>query len=90
MPTNRVPLRRPRREPRFPRFSDAALNAFREMQKLERKGHDWRNEHDILLRELGIKPWQFPAVQRPGTGTNMEAQARYRLLEEALKQESVS
>jgi hypothetical protein len=94
MPTNRTPIRRPRREPRFPRFTDAALAAFREMQKLERKDQDspeWHDQQSILLRELHIKPWQFPGVQRPGTGNDLEAQARYRLLEEALKQqESVS
>jgi hypothetical protein len=95
MLTNRVPIKRPRRAPSFPRFSDAALNAFREMQKLERKGQAespaFNDQHCILRKELHIKPWQFPGVQRPGTGNDLEAQARYRLLEEALKQqESVS
>ena len=58
------------------------------MQKLERKGQaglpEWHDQHSILLRELHIKPWQFPGVQRPGTGIDLAAQARYRLLEEAL------
>jgi hypothetical protein len=89
MPTNRVPFRRTRRAPSFPRFSDAALKAFREMKRLERKGAigDQHQCHDILLKELQIKPWQFPGVQRPGTGNDLDAQARYRLLEEALKQQ---
>ena len=91
MPTNRVPIKRPRRAPRFPRFTDAALDAFREIQKLERKGQaespEYNDQHSILRQELHIKPWQFPGVQRPGTGNDLEAQARYRLLEEALKQQ---
>jgi len=91
MPTNRTPIRRPRREPRFSRFTDAALKAFREMQRLERRGsiadqRQWRDQQSVLLKELQIKPWQFPGVQRPGTGNDLEAQARYRLLEEALRQ----
>lgn len=88
MPTNRVPIRRPPRTPRFPRFTDAALAAFREIQKLERKGQaespEWEDQHRILRKELHIKPWQFPGVQRPGTGNDMEAQARYQELEAAL------
>lgn len=91
MPTNRVPIKRPRRAPSFPRFSDAALAAFREIQKLERKGQaespEWTDQHSILRQELQIKPWQFPGVQRPGTGNDRAAQARYRLLQEALKQQ---
>ena len=89
MPTNRTPIRRTLRAPHFPRFTDAALKAFREMQRLERQGaiadqRQWRDQHSILLKELHIKPWQFPGVQRPGTGNDLEAQARYRLLEAAL------
>ena len=92
MPTNRTPIRRTPRTPRFPRFTDAALEAFREMQRLERQGaiadqRQWRDQQSILLKELQIKPWQFPGVQRPGTGNDLEAQARYRLLEVALKQQ---
>ena len=63
------------------------------MKRLERKGaigeqhHQWQDQHSILLKELHIKRWQYPPVQRPGTGSSLEAQARYRLLEEALKQQ---
>jgi hypothetical protein len=92
MPTSRFPIKRPRRAPNFPRFSDAALKAFREMKRLERKGaiadqRQWRDQRSILFGELQLKPWQFPGIQRPGTGTDLEAQARYRLLETALKQQ---
>ncbi len=90
MPTNRVPIKRRRRAASFPNFTPAALDAFRKMQELERKGHigdEWDDQHFLLRQALGIKPWQFPGVERPGTGTDLEAQARYRLLEEALKQQ---
>jgi hypothetical protein len=45
----------------------------------------WWNQHHILLRELQCKPWEWPCVQRPGTGNHLEAQARYRFLEAALR-----
>jgi hypothetical protein len=68
------------------------LKAFREMKRLERHGsiadqQAWKDARSILADELKIKPWDFPGVQKPGTGNDLEGQARYRLLEAALQQQ---
>jgi len=59
MPTNRVPIRR---APRLvPRFTDAALEAFREMQKLERQcccpPRDWEGQYQPHLRCDPCNQW---------------------------------
>jgi hypothetical protein len=102
MPTNRTPIHRP---PRTPRFTPAALDAFRQMLRLEREcccepidwdkeywNHkqcaacdQWWEQHSVLRKELQTKPWQWPCVERPGAGSDLEAQARYRELEAALE-----
>jgi hypothetical protein len=63
-----------------PKFSAKALDAFRAMHALEsqctcsadsRKPcaacEAWRDQDRILFFELKLTPWQFPAVERPGT-----------------------
>jgi hypothetical protein len=58
----------------------------------------WWDEHNILHREIGAKPWEWPCVQSPAVQNpwpegsymdskwepNVEAQERYRQLEAAL------
>jgi hypothetical protein len=90
-------------------FSPRALTTFRQMLKLEaqcdcRTGkcdacREWWDKHRILMRELELPPWCYPAVERPGTpcpfpeGSAMarswqpdyEAQARWRRLERACR-----
>ena len=73
MPTKRTPINR---SPRA-KITPAALEAFRVMQRLERrctcKGDDsdcpacvqWSQQHSILHSELGLTPWQWPAYEHP-------------------------
>jgi hypothetical protein len=129
MTTKRIPIRPARRQI----ISDAALDAFEQMQALERKcrcperdwddwpGHipnnndhahweswyrecsackTWSEQHKILHRALNLAPWQWPCIQSPDTvnpypegsyaaqrwAPDLEAQARYRELEQALAQ----
>jgi hypothetical protein len=90
-------------------FTKLALTTFRQMLKLEAQCDctngkcetckQWWDKHRILMRELELPPWCFPAVERPGTpcpfpeGSAMangwqpdcEAEARWRRLERACR-----
>ena len=75
MTTKRTPINRPLR----PKVTQAALEAFRTMQRLERrctcKGEDdegecaacrqWAERHLVLHGELQLTPWQWPAYEHP-------------------------
>ena len=76
MTTKRTPIGHPPRD----RYTPAALEAFRKMVVLENKctctddGEEpcavcdqWWAQNSILCNELWLKPWQFPAVEAPGT-----------------------
>jgi hypothetical protein len=99
------------REPsqRVDGFSNLALTTFKQMLALERQCdcddgkciacREWWGRHRILMRELELPPWCYPAVERPGTpcpfpkGSAMakswqpdrEAQARWTRLEQAVR-----
>jgi hypothetical protein len=73
MTSKRTPINRPPR----PTVTFAALEAFRKMQRLERRCtcdddhrecpacEKWWQQHSILHDELRLKPWQWPAYQYP-------------------------
>ena len=95
MPTNRTRRRRPQRTPAF---TSAAINAFRRMQEPEISSEEWTAQQWIIHDELRLQPWER-AVQDPEAtppypeGTyafknwkpDLEAQARWRALEEAVR-----
>ena len=48
---------------------------------------EWWQQNSVLVDELKLKPWEFPAVEKPDDeGPDLEAQARYRLMKKAAKQ----
>jgi hypothetical protein len=70
--TKRTPINRPSRT----RVTPAALEAFRAMQRLERRCackddddcpacQQWGEQHAILHSELRLAPWQWPAYEHP-------------------------
>jgi hypothetical protein len=99
------------REPsqRVDGFSNLALTTFKQMLALERQCdcddgkciacREWWGRHRILMRELALPPWCYPAVERPGTPCpfpkgsamaktwqpDLEAQARWTRLEQAVR-----
>src|SRR5262249_55603802 len=97
MATKRIPINR---LARGPRFTAEAIEAFRRMHALESQCtctadveescaacDAWWDHHRVLFHELRLKPWEFPAVQIPGTPPTYptgreypEAQLRYRAL----------
>jgi len=90
-------------------FSDLALATFKEMLQLEcececddgecEACREWWEKHRVLLHELELPPWSYPAVERPGSPCpypegsaqariwepDHEAQARWARLEAAVR-----
>jgi hypothetical protein len=99
MPTKRTPINRATKT----RLSPIALDAFRRMQTAP-TDDEWWSHHSILVRELRLKPWQWPAVEHPDAQCpypvgsyaaqhwqpNLKAQARYRELERAARDAGVA
>jgi len=67
-------------------FSAKALATFRAMHALDQFSDQWWKLHGKLFFELRLRPWEWPACERPGTqgspanGERQHAQARYRAL----------
>jgi hypothetical protein len=93
MVTNRRPFSRTRQPP----FPPEALTAFREMARIEGLAEfwppssqsepalfrAWADQHEILHRALGCKPWQWWCVQPPsveGQESEYSEDARQRWL----------
>jgi hypothetical protein len=88
--------RRPLKPSPVRRITPEALEAFRNMQLCSTSA-EWWEWHAILHRALGLKPWQWPAIEHPESAApypagspaafawkpDLEARERYRTLEEA-------
>ena len=97
MTTKRTPIKRPHR----PKITPKAITIFRSMQQLvctcppptaggvptECPGcAEWLRLHNVLHRELNLRPWQFPCIAVPGTeGATADQIALYRELEAAAR-----
>ena len=60
MATKRTPINRPARR----QITPAAVAAFRAMQAATTAEAYW-DAHSVLHRELGLKPWHWPAIEHP-------------------------
>jgi hypothetical protein len=59
--------RRPPIRPFGPRITRAALDIFVELRKRKYPTPQWWELHNQLHDELGLKPWEWPAVENPGS-----------------------
>jgi hypothetical protein len=94
MPTHRTPLRRAQSE----HFTDAAVDIFAKMIKVEYWGEQWWKLHGKLWHEFhGLGPWDWPAIEhsdhdnpypsgKSGHDSFSVGQARWLALEEALEE----
>jgi hypothetical protein len=62
-----MPLKRRRPKERTVVITPRALEVFRAMQFLDRKSDEWYAAHEVLHKELGCRPWEYPLDSRNGT-----------------------
>jgi hypothetical protein len=58
-----MPLKRRRPKERTVVITPKAIELFLAMERLER-GDEWYDLHELLCKEVGAKPWEFPLDSR--------------------------
>jgi hypothetical protein len=61
MPTNRTPINRPPTT----RITPEAVEIFRQMRETRDGSDQWWSLHVKLHIELGLRPWEWPAIEHP-------------------------